>query len=289
MADEEQAVLEEEQITPEEEAVEVEEVAEEVADSPDLETEESEEFVEITLGDESLTSKEEEPAPDWVKDLRKTQKETSRENKELKRKLEEIEAAKAQQQAAPQITAKPTLEAHDYDSDKYEAALGQWYDQQRKQREIEQAQLEAQRQQQAEWQEKMNSYEKAKVDLGVKDYEDAEALATELFNDQQQGIILQGADNPALSVYALGKNSKKAKELAAIKDPVKFAFAVAKLEAQLKVNKRKAKPQPEGRVATGGKKPAVDSTLQRLEAEADRTGNRTKVAAYKRKLRQKTK
>jgi hypothetical protein len=56
--------------------------------------------------------------------------------------------------------------------------------------------------------------------------------------------MLQGADNPALVVYALGKNPKKAKELSEIKDPVKFAFAVAKLEKELKVTNRRAAPHP---------------------------------------------
>jgi len=48
----------------------------------------------------------------------------------------------------------------------------------------------------------------------------------------QQDIILQAAQNPALAVYALGKSKDKAKELASIKDPVKFAFALGKLENQ---------------------------------------------------------
>ena len=46
-------------------------------------------------------------------------------------------------------------------------------------------------------------------------------------------------------MYALGKNPKKAKELGEITDPVKFAFAVAKLETQLTVTSRKQVPPPE--------------------------------------------
>ena len=88
-------------------------------------------------------------------------------------------------------------------------------------------------------------------------------------------------------IYALGKNPKKAKELAAIADPVKFAFAVAKLEAQLKVTNRKPSPPPPERVisGTGRVSGAVDSTLERLREEAARTGDMSKVVAYRRQKR----
>jgi hypothetical protein len=87
-------------------------------------------------------------------------------------------------------------------------------------------------------------------------------------------------------VYALGKNPKKLKELASITDPVKFAFAIAKLETQLKVSNKKPAPPPEKVV--GGTAPirgAVDSTLERLRADAERTGDYSKVFAYRKQKR----
>jgi hypothetical protein len=99
-------------------------------------------------------------------------------------------------------------------------------------------------------------------------------------------MILQGAENPALLVYALGKNPKRAKELASIKDPVKFAFAVARLETQLKVTKRKASSKPDPKITgTGRVSGAVDSTLERLRADAERTGDYSKVFQYKKQKR----
>jgi len=107
-------------------------------------------------------------------------------------------------------------------------------------------------------------------------------VAQELFNITQQGVVLQGADNPALVIYALGKNPKKAAELAKIEDPVKFAFAVAKLEKELKVTNRKAAPAPERMISSTGRvSGAVDSTLERLREEAAKTGNYTKVTQYR--------
>lgn len=101
-------------------------------------------------------------------------------------------------------------------------------------------------------------------------------------------MLIAGCENPALVVYALGKNPKKAKELAEIKDPVKFAFAVAKLETQLKVNRKTPPPVMKTVSGTGPVSGSVDSTLERLREEAARTGDMSKVFKYKQQLRQKT-
>lgn len=235
----------------------------------------------VTIGEEAPPQEEEKPAPEWVRELRKQHRELQKRNRELEAKLTQDQAPKA-----PEIGKKPTLEDFDYDAEKFEASLAQWFE--RKRQADEQAakvQADIEKQQQ-EWQSKLQGYGKAKAELKVKDYDDAEGIVQESFNTTQQGVILQGADNPALLVYALGKNPKKAKELASISDPVKFAFAIAKLETQLKVTNRKAAPPPEKTVqGTGRVSGTVDSTLDRLRAEAEKTGNYSKVMAYKRQKR----
>jgi hypothetical protein len=144
-----------------------------------------------------------------------------------------------------------------------------------------------QREQQKAWQARLDNYGKAKTELKVKDFEDAEDVSKEKLSVTQQGIILQGAENPALVIYALGKNPKKAAELGSITDPVKFSFAVAKLETQLKVSNRKSPPPPEGTVrGTGAVSGAVGNQLERLRAEAEKTGDLSKVMAFKRQQRE---
>lgn len=241
------------------------------------------EEVVVTIGEESPPPEDEEhaKAPEWVKELRKNHRDLVRENRELKAKLE----GKPTENKPVELGKKPTLEDHDYDTEKFEQELAKWYD---RKREADEAAAKADAQQkeaQTAWQAKLDAYGKAKAELKVKDMEDAEAQATEVLNVTQQGIILQGAENPALVVYALGKNPKKAKELSSITDPVKFAFAVAKLETQLKVTNRKAAPPPEKTVASGSapKSGAVDSTLEKLRAEAEKTGDFSKVIAHRRK------
>jgi hypothetical protein len=239
---------------------------------------ESDEVV-VSIGEEAPPPEEPAHAPEWVRELRKTNRELQRQNRELQTKLQTT----AQTETKPVVLgAKPKLEDHDYDAEKFEEALATWFERKRKADEANAKQEAEVMNQQKAWQAKLDGYGKAKAELRVKDFDDAEAVAQELFNVTQQGVMLQGADNPALVVYALGKNPKKAQELAAIKDPVKFAFAVAKLEKDLKVTNRKAAPPPERIVSgTGRVSGAVDSTLERLREEAARTGNMTKVIQYK--------
>lgn len=237
----------------------------------------------VSIGEEAPPTEEKEHAPEWVRKLRKDHRELQRQKRELEERL------KLQQTEHKPVTLgkKPTIEDHDYDADAYEKALTDWFEQKRKVDEIEaKAKAEAENQQKA-WQSKLENYGKAKAELKVKDFDDAEEVVQESLSVTQQGIVLQGSENPALVIYALGKNPAKAKELSSITDPVKFAFAVAKLETQLKVTNRKAAPPPERTVrGTGPVSGAVDSTLERLRAEAEKTGDFTKVMQYKRQKRQ---
>jgi hypothetical protein len=248
------------------------------AEQPDAEDDDE---VIVSIGEESPPQEEETRAPEWVRELRKANREKERKIRELEAKL----SATAQTETKPvELGKKPTLEDCDYDSDDYEQKLTAWYERKRDHDEAE-AKAKAAKEAEAEaWQNKLKDYEKAKTSLKVRDYEEAEATALETFNVTQQGIVLQGSDNPALIIYAIGKNPQRAKELASITDPVKFAFAVAKLETQLKVTNRKAAPAPERTINSGGGRlsGAIDSTLERLRADALKTGDLSKVMAYKR-------
>ena len=261
---------------------EIEEITEIVDDQEEPDAEE----VVVSIGEDAPPPEEHAPAPEWVKELRKTNRELQRQNRELQSKLQTAPA-----ETKPVVIGnKPKLEDHDYDADKYEEALTSWFERKRQAEEVNAKQEAEVMNQQKAWQAKLDGYGKAKAELRVKDYEDAEAVAQEVFSITQQGILLQGADNPALVVYALGKNLTKAKELSDIKDPVKFAFAVAKLEKDLKVTNRRQAPAPERIVTgTGRSSGAIDSTLERLRDDAERTGNMTKVIAYKAQKRSASK
>jgi hypothetical protein len=244
----------------------------------DSEAEDDSEEVVVSIG-EDPPPQEEDRAPQWVRELRKS-------NREKERKIRELEArlnAPVAETKPATLGKKPSLEECDYDADEYEKKLADWYEDKRV-FDTEQAKAESQRDAETKsWQAKLDSYAKAKASLKVRDYDDAEAFALDTFNITQQGIVLQGSEQPALVIYALGKNQKRAKELSSITDPVKFAFAIAKLETQLKVSNRQATTSPERTITSGGGRisGAIDHTLERLREEASRTGNMTKVIQYK--------
>lgn len=257
---------------------------EENKEEQDEEEQESEENeISVSIGDEK-PEEEETAAPDWVKELRKKNREDQKRIRELEDKLKDKENNKKE------ISKKPSLDDFDYDTDKYEDALLNWHNEQKEIDAKKKKQQEIEEKAKQEWQSRLDYYTKAKSELKVKDFEDAEENIKELFNITQQGILVQGSDNPALLVYALGNNVKKTKELAEITDPVKFAFAISKLETQLKITNKKSPPAPESKISgTAPSSGSVDSTLSRLRADAEKSGDFSKVMAYKQQLRKKSK
>jgi hypothetical protein len=241
--------------------------------------EEPKETITVSIGDEPAPEPEDDqPAPIWIKKVRQRNRELEKELREARKQLQTAAAPKE-----PEVGVKPTLQASDYDTEKYEEALTVWYDRKKKADEkAAQARAEAE-QSEKSWHDRLEAYQTAKVEFKADDFDEVESVVLEVLDQTQQGIIVHGANDPALLVYALGKNEAKAKELAAIKDPVKFAFALAKLEATLKVTTKKPATQPEGRIS-GNAAPSgtIDSTLERLRTEAAKTGDFTKVMAYKR-------
>jgi hypothetical protein len=274
-------IYEEEQDVEEELEIEdaaIDEVDEGEPEAEEAESEEPDEIV-VSIDGEEPPPQEEQAAPEWVRELRREHRELKKRNRELESRVNQSTETNPVVNLGP----KPNLEALDYDTEKYEQSLADWYERKKLVDEQQSQVRRAEEEQQQAWNAKLEGYVEAKTKLKVRDYDDAEEVAQQMFNVVQQGVVIQGAENPALVIYALGKNPKKAKELAAIDDPVKFAFAVAKLESNLKIGNRKAATQPERTVsATAPSSGAVDSTLERLREEAARTGNMDKVMAYKR-------
>jgi len=256
----------------------IDEVDEGEPEAEEAESEEPDEIV-VSIDGEEPPPQEEQAAPEWVRELRREHRELKKRNRELESRVNQSTETNPVVNLGP----KPNLEALDYDTEKYEQSLADWYERKKLVDEQQSQVRRAEEEQQQAWNAKLEGYVEAKTKLKVRDYDDAEEVAQQMFNVVQQGVVIQGAENPALVIYALGKNPKKAKELAAIDDPVKFAFAVAKLESNLKIGNRKAATQPERTVsATAPSSGAVDSTLERLREEASKTGNMDKVMAYKR-------
>lgn len=251
------------------------------------EAESEKESFEISLGDEELNPEEEAgTAPGWVKDLRKSHREQQKENKSLRSQIEKLTEAKQKNEI---LGARPTLEDHDYDSDQHDAALDVWY--QKKQNvQLESAKLKADQDAASkEWGEKVAAHSDKTSKLPFDDIKDSHEVVDNTLDQTQIGTIIHVADDSALLMYAIGKNPQKAEELAKIKDPSLFIKAITKMEDKLVVKKRKAATKPEGSI-NGDRSISgtLDNELDRLRAEAEKTGNYTKVHAYRRKKKAAT-
>lgn len=248
----------------------------------DDETGTDEEELVVQIGEEESPPQEREEAPQWVKDLRKSHRENLRELRELK--------ARGVATAAPQkptLPERPKLSEFDYDEDKFQAATDDWFKKKSEIDNFDANQRSAQQEAQKKVEGVRTAYQEAAKTLKVKDFKETEEEVIATLSEVQQGLILSGADNAPLLVYALGKNPKRLSELAAIKDPVKFAFAAAKLEKDLKTSNRKSeKPAPETPLKNSGAAVVGSSkTLERLRDEAQKTGDMSKVLAFKRQMR----
>lgn len=245
---------------------------------------EEEEELSISIeGEDTPPQEDNEPAPGWVKELRKAHKDTRKENKALKA---ELEALKNNGEQSTTLGEKPTLESCNFDSDQFEKELTEWHDNKKKY-DDEQKQKEAEQQKEVEiWESKIQNYEEKKKSIKVKDFEEAEINVQEKLSKTQLGIIIEGSKDPSLIVLALDRNPKKLEELSNIKRPVEFAFAVAKLEDKMKVTNRKASTKPETVVNTkAGVAGTIDANLEKLRKEAATTGNYTKLHKYKQQIR----
>ena len=284
-------VIEEEVSIIEDEVV-PDEVAPEEEESED--TPEEDEFS-VTIGDE-----EEEDAPEEgeedneepkdssvLKKMRNLYKEEKKKNRALKQKMDEATPPPVVENM--DRIKKPSLDDEDIDYDKevYESRLKEYFQSESKHEKLEEEAKKQQVEAQEAWQSKLDNYNDKKNQLDAEDYEDAEEFVKESLSEVQQNVILQYAKDSALLVYALGKNKKKAQELAKITDPVEFVIQARELESKLKVRNKRITPSPEKTVkgsSRAGK--TSNETLESLRAKAAKTGIYTELSAYKRKLKQ---
>lgn len=207
-------------------------------------------------------------APEWVKQLRK-------ENRELKKQLKQTPQ---QPQVAP-LREKPTITDHDFDSDAYEADLEQWFNEKAQHDEVvkaEQAKIET-----------IDNRYVASVDKMRKiapDYDEVEDTVVATLSPEKQAFLKLAVEDTAKLVYALGKSPNKLAELEQL-DPVSFVKQLGVMEFQMSQKSRNPnKPQPKQHELTGAAG-GGDSKLAKLEAEAAKTGDRSKVVAYRKSLK----
>jgi len=210
--------------------------------------------------------------------------------REEKRKREELEAKIAPR--VEQLGPEPTLDDEDvqWDEAAFKAKWAKWNAEKVKADRAGDEQRQQAEQAQKEWQDDLAAYEMQKANLRVRDYDAAEDRVVSSLSEAQHALLIQASNNKAALKYALGKNPDKLEALAKITNMVKFTAAVARLDMETTVQKRRPTTQPEAAVrGSGGFTKGTDAKLERLEREADKTGDRTALVRYKKLLREQGK
>ncbi|EOD6527558.1 phage capsid protein [Klebsiella pneumoniae] len=214
----------------------------------------------LRIGDEEIPLTEEDddhvdgqPAPQWVKDLRRNNREKDKELRELRRQLEEIQSkpAEVQQPHSDGLPPKPTLESCDYDEAAFEQAVTDWHE---KKSRAEQQKQQQERQQQEniqKFQQRLQKHQERATKLPVKDYRETEEIVRRELPVIQQEILIHAADEGSeLIAYALGKNPQLRQRVAAETDPIRAAFLLGQISKQVSLApkpKKAIKPEPEVR------------------------------------------
>lgn len=231
------------------------------AETESEQAEEQPEEYSLRVGDEEIPLTEEDddhvdgqPAPQWVKDLRKNNREKDKELRELRRQLEQIQSRPAEQQPQQQtdvIPPKPTLESCEYDEAAFEQAMTDWHE---KKSRAEQQKQQQERQQQEniqKFQQRLQKHQERATKLPVKDYRETEEIVRRELPVIQQEILIHAADEGSeLIAYALGKNPQLRQRVAAETDPIRAAFLLGQISKQVSLApkpKKAIKPEPEVR------------------------------------------
>lgn len=249
------------------------------ADAPEADADTGE--IVISFDDDDEGEDEDESSP--IRQMRQSLRDKDKELKELRKKLE------ASQPEEPELGPKPKLEDFDYDADRFENALLHWNDQKRKADQRKQEAQEKADEQDKKYQARLSKYHERKAQLGVKNFDEIEDTVRESLPVDMQSVIVAYAEDPALMIYALGKNPDLIADLKQSNDLVEFGYRLSKMEAKMRVNP-KTKPKPEKRAKSGGVAPprSQEKQLDALRAKAAETGDFTEVNRFKQKMRRAT-
>lgn len=236
--------------------------------------EEEDELV-VSFGDEG----EEQPSDsDLVRHLRQQLRERDKREAEAKAVVTPVDPG-----------PKPTLAECDYDEEVFERRLEKWKDDSRAAQSAESQAEENRRKANEAWQQQLTQhYEKAtKLPIKIDAYKAAEQNIVSTLSIEQQSAIVRYSKDSAKLILALDRQPAQLAELAKTSDAGSLVYKIAELDGKLKMTTKRKAPPPEEHVRGSASLENIgtDKRLEKLEKEADRTGDRSKVIAYKRSLK----
>ena len=212
-----------------------------------------------------------------IRDLRKA-------NREMAKKL--AAADRANQPQRIEVGDKPSMASCEYDEERFEVELDQWKAR-KAQADAQATELETRNETLARKnQERVEAFQADKASLRVADFDTAEEEVEAALPPAIMALVVR--TGKAALLYGLAKNPEQLAALSKL-DPstelVEAAFMLGELKAKMKMETRRTQ-SPERKVTgNAGFAPSTDKQLARLEKDAERTGDRTALAAYRRKLR----
>lgn len=184
-----------------------------------------------------------EDAPNWAKKLRQQYKEVVRENKQLKQQSQPQAAFVADEFTEPE----PTEEDVDYDIPLLKKRYAEWLSRKNAHAEQQKAAKAEAEALQAQYSDKLNTYNERKQTVAKKfaDYDKAEKTVIDTVPVQVQNAILMYSDAPELLVLVAGRKPEIRERLTKLaNDPVALGVEIGKLSKSVK-----SAPKPKAQVA----------------------------------------
>lgn len=247
-------------------------------DEPESAPEDQDDDIEAELGDRGKRA---------LQAARKAAKDAAAKARAAEAELAAERALKAIPVEDDPLPEKPTIEGCNYNTDVYDEKLREYFAAEQKVKAKKEAMIADAQAEAEDYQKRLGNYVTSKQSMRVADFDTAEAMVRSKLTQIQQSIIIRNSENPANMILALGRSKKALDDLSAIKDADRFAFALAKTEGKITVT-QKSPPPPESKIRGGGSvggSTSFASQLAAAEKEADRTGDRSKIAAIRRDMK----
>lgn len=183
--------------------------------------------------------------PDPAKDSPAYQKRIDKltwEKNDLRRQLDELRARPEPKAPASETPKPPTRAEHDFDEDKYQAAVLDYSRAVARQEAREELKKEREQQtaneRKSNWEKRQEEFIKSKPDYREKVLENPSLAVT---NEMAQ-VIAESDLGPEIAYY-LGENEEKAAEIARL-SPTRQAVEIGRIEARLEAAKQAPPPPP---------------------------------------------
>jgi len=197
------------------------------------------------------------------------------------------EAAALRKTTRPKIEVgeEPTLEGCDYNEDHFKAQWRKWNEDRQRAAAVEHEQAEIASAQQRKFERVRSQVIQKVASYGVDDVDAAEKRIVEALGPEISSLAMMAIPGADKLFAALAKSPRHLSEIASHTDQTDRLRMLIELKDKIVIKNGKKPPAPEADTilrSTTSVAAKVDATEQRLEKEAERTNDYTKLFEYRR-------